>query len=87
MQFSHNVPAKSATDRPNERTKSRSPSAGTKKQIPCARFQVGSCKYGDKCYYMRTLVKASGAEQTAAPAAEESVARANSPIGNVDIDF
>ena len=80
---SHNVLSKSTTERP----KSRSPSAGTKKQIPCARFQVGSCKYGDKCYYMHTLVKTLNEEQAAAPAVEESSARANSPIGSVDIDF
>ena len=85
--FSHNISNKPESDRPSERTKSRSPSEGTKKKIPCARFQVGSCRFGDKCFYMHslvTLVKANPGGNSSASAALESTSKANSPTGNED---
>ena len=76
--FSHNISTKPESDRPCERTKSRSPSEGTKKKIPCARFQVGSCRFGDKCFYMHslvTLVKANPGGNSSASAAPESTSK------------
>ena len=79
--FSHEANAWTKNPKSSKHGETRNPSEGTKKKVPCARFQVGSCQYGDKCSHAHSLVKANSGGKSCAFAKFESSRQANNPNG------